>query len=88
LTRRRSPFRTPLCKGAAELGHSEATFFIAIDYHFGNFGYEVDLERAKAEYLFAADMGVIKALVNLGELLLSGDFAEDILFRTTGVGLL
>ena len=68
--------RTSLCKGAAELGHPEASFFVATDYHFGNFGYEVDLERAKAEYLFAADRGVTKAQVNLGELLLSGELGE------------
>ena len=68
--------RTYVCKGAAGRGHPKASFFIATDYHFGKYGYEVDMERAKAEYLFAADRGVTQAQVNLGELLLSGELGE------------
>lgn len=68
--------RTFICKGAAELGHPVASFFIATDHHFGKYGYEVDLNRAETEYKYAAGKGVTEAQVNLGELLLSGETGE------------
>ena len=66
-------FRNPICKGSAALGNPVASYFVATDYHFGQYGYDVDIEKAVSEYQYVADRGVADAKHNLGEMLLSGD---------------
>jgi TPR repeat protein len=67
--------RTLLCQTSASLGNPVASYFVGTDYQFGERGYDIDIERAIAEYKYAADRGVADAQYSLGELLLSGQLS-------------
>ena len=45
-------FRNLICKGSAALGNPVASYFVATDYHFGERGYDVDLNKAVSGYQY------------------------------------
>jgi TPR repeat protein len=65
---------------AADKGHANAQFDIALTYHFGR-GRTVDIKQAAHWYLLAAEQGIAEAQLNVGMLYDDGngvtqDFAE------------
>ena len=68
------------CSYSAFLGSPEASWAVAANYRWGWHGFPKDMDRAIAEYRYAAEKGYPPAQQSLGKLLLNGEhIAKDTL---------